>query len=148
LPIGSGDRTDERREIVAALRTKLTIGESVPDLATSADLVDAAVCVFVAADFISGRAMNPEDRGLAEREGWDLDRHTEGLRTPIRILVIPDAADERMHPTATRLLNLSLVWPRKLKADGKQTRSIGASEVAKGSVGKGERRGQSMTAVC
>jgi hypothetical protein len=37
------DQTEERREIIAALRTKLTIGKSVPDLATSADLVDAAV---------------------------------------------------------------------------------------------------------
>jgi predicted nuclease with RNAse H fold len=64
------DQTEERREIVAALRRKLTIGESVPDLATSADLVDAAVCVLAGDDFISGRAMNPEDRSLAEREGW------------------------------------------------------------------------------
>ena len=63
------DQTDERHEIIVALRTKLTIGESVPDLATSADLVDAAVCVLAGADFISGRAMGPEDRPLAEREG-------------------------------------------------------------------------------
>jgi predicted RNase H-like nuclease len=64
------DQTEERREIVAALRRKLTIGESVPDLAISADLVDAAVCVLAGDDFIAGRAMNPENRGLAEREGW------------------------------------------------------------------------------
>jgi hypothetical protein len=64
------DQTEERREIVEALHSKLTIGESVPDLATSADLVDAAVCLLAGDDFISGRAMNPEDRGLAEREGW------------------------------------------------------------------------------
>jgi hypothetical protein len=64
------DQTDERHEIIVTLRTKLTIGESVPDLATSADLVDAAVCVLAGADFISGRAMGPEDRTLAEREGW------------------------------------------------------------------------------
>jgi hypothetical protein len=64
------DQTEQRRQIVAALRAKLTIGDSVPDLTTSADLVDAAVCVLAGADFISGRAMNPEDRALAEREGW------------------------------------------------------------------------------
>jgi hypothetical protein len=46
-------QTEERREIVAALRTKLTT-ESVPDLTTSADLVDAAVGVLAGADFISG----------------------------------------------------------------------------------------------
>jgi hypothetical protein len=61
-------QTNARREIVAALRTKLTISETVPDLATSADLVDAAVCVLAGADFLSGRAMNPKDRGLAERK--------------------------------------------------------------------------------
>jgi hypothetical protein len=64
------DQTEKRREIITALRTKLTIGESVRDLATSADLVDAAVCVLAGADFISGRAMGPENRTLAEREGW------------------------------------------------------------------------------
>jgi predicted RNase H-like nuclease len=64
------DQTKERREIDEALRTKLTIGESVPDLAQSGDLVDAAVCVLAGADFISVRAMGPENRTLAEREGW------------------------------------------------------------------------------
>lgn len=64
------DQTEERREIVEALRAKLMIGESVPDLAQSADLLDAAVCVLAGDDFIARRAMNPENRGLAEREGW------------------------------------------------------------------------------
>jgi predicted RNase H-like nuclease len=64
------DQTQQRHEIIAALRTKLTICESVPDLAQSADLVDATVCVLAGADFISGRAVGPEDRSIAEREGW------------------------------------------------------------------------------
>jgi hypothetical protein len=64
------DQTQQRHEIVAALCMKLTIGKSVPDLATSADLVDAAVCVLAGSDFIAGRAMSPENRSLAEREGW------------------------------------------------------------------------------
>jgi len=51
------------------LRAKFLVGESVPDLTQSADLVDAAVCVLAADDFIAGRAMNPQDRSLAEREG-------------------------------------------------------------------------------
>ena len=41
-----------------------------PDLAQSAYLVDAAVCVVAGDDFIAGGAMNPENRSLAEREGW------------------------------------------------------------------------------
>jgi hypothetical protein len=64
------DQTQQRREIIAALRTKLTIAEAVPDLATSADLVDATVCVLAGDDFIAHRAMSPEKRSLAEREGW------------------------------------------------------------------------------
>jgi hypothetical protein len=67
---GYKKRDQERREIVAALRAKLTIGESVLDLSTSADLVDAAVCVLAGDHFIAGRAMNPENRSLAEHEGW------------------------------------------------------------------------------
>ena len=60
---------EARREVLAALRTKLTIGGSVTDLPTSADLVNA-VCVLAGDDFIAGRAKSPEDRSLAEREGW------------------------------------------------------------------------------
>jgi hypothetical protein len=44
------DQTEERREIAAALCTKLIIRESVPDVAQSADLLDAAVCVLAGAD--------------------------------------------------------------------------------------------------
>jgi len=31
---------------------------------------DAVVCVLAGHDFVAGRAMNPDDRKLAEREGW------------------------------------------------------------------------------
>jgi hypothetical protein len=68
--VTKASQTNEHREIVGARRTKLKLGESVPGLATSADLVDAAVCVLAGADFLSGRAMGPADRTLAEREGW------------------------------------------------------------------------------
>jgi hypothetical protein len=64
------DQIEQRREIVEALRTKLRIGESVPDLTRSADLVDAAACVLAGADYVSGRAMNPRIAPFADREGW------------------------------------------------------------------------------
>ena len=60
----------ERREIIEALSAKITIGGSVPDLTQSADVLDAAVCVLAGHDFLAGRAMNPENRKLAELEGW------------------------------------------------------------------------------
>ena len=67
------EQIEERREILSALRTKLTIGGAVADLATSADLVDAAVCILAGDDFISGRAIK---RGSAWQKavdwvGWD-----------------------------------------------------------------------------
>jgi len=60
----------QRREIMDALRTKMTIQDCVPDLSASGHLVDAVVCVLAGADFILQRAMSPEDQRLAEHEGW------------------------------------------------------------------------------
>ena len=60
-----------RREIVAALRQRMTIPERHAEaLCDDDDLLDAAVCVLAAADFLAGRAVPPTDRCLAEREGW------------------------------------------------------------------------------
>ena len=60
-----------RREIVAALRQKMAIPAGlVAALSDNADVLDAAVCVLAAADFVAGRATPPPDRRVAEREGW------------------------------------------------------------------------------
>ena len=60
-----------RREIVAALRRKMTIPEQlVAALSDNADVLDAAVCVLAAEDFVAGRATPPPDWSAAEREGW------------------------------------------------------------------------------
>lgn len=64
------DQVEQRREILEGLREKLTIPESVPDLAKSADLVDAGVCLLAGMDFLQGRALSPRDSDLAQREGW------------------------------------------------------------------------------
>jgi hypothetical protein len=64
------EQVEQRREIVTGLRERLTIAERVPDLATSADLVDAAVCVLAGVDFLQGAAHCPRDSDLARREGW------------------------------------------------------------------------------
>ena len=77
LPIGSGRlATKSETSLRSAVRLSqqyapsFAISESAPYLATSADLVDAAVCVLAGADSVSGCAMGPEDRTLAAREGW------------------------------------------------------------------------------
>lgn len=61
----------ERSEMVEALRPKMALSErDVGDLTGNADLLDAAVCVLAASDFLTGRAVPPPDRGVAEDEGW------------------------------------------------------------------------------
>ena len=64
-------QTEERRRILDALRKRMTIPEEhCGDLSGNADLLDAAVCVLAARDFITGCAVPPPDRHLAEHEGW------------------------------------------------------------------------------
>jgi predicted RNase H-like nuclease len=64
------DEVAERREIVASLCTVIDVGGHHSTLESSADALDAAVCILAAKDFIDGRALPPPDLGLAEREGW------------------------------------------------------------------------------
>ncbi len=72
LPSYKGrDKIQQRREIVDALRKRMTIPEQrIEDLCGNDDLLDAVVCVLAAQDFLTGRAAVPADRHLAEREGW------------------------------------------------------------------------------
>ena len=61
----------QRREIVDELRERMAIPERLAEaLCGNDDLLDAAVCVLAAQDFLSGRAVPPTDRCLAERESW------------------------------------------------------------------------------
>jgi len=72
LPSYKGKKlVQQRREIVDALRERMTIPERRFEALCSDDnLLDAAVCVLAAQDFLTGRAVPPIDRCLAEREGW------------------------------------------------------------------------------
>ncbi len=58
-----------RERVIANLREVLDLPEA-PLLRTSADALDAAVCVLAAADVLRGTARGPVDRALAKREGW------------------------------------------------------------------------------
>lgn len=68
----------ERREIVAALRTRMLIRDTINDLSDNADRLDAAVCVLAGADFLAGRAMGPTNLPLATQEGWIWAPRREG----------------------------------------------------------------------
>jgi len=61
---------DRRLEILDGLRGLVTLPKDVSLLADNADALDAAICVLAAADFLSGRAMEPADTEKAAIEGW------------------------------------------------------------------------------
>jgi predicted RNase H-like nuclease len=60
---------DVRRRLAAELGERLALPHN-DALFHSDHLLDAALCVLAAQDFLRGEAMPPLDRGLAEREGW------------------------------------------------------------------------------
>jgi hypothetical protein len=65
-------QTAEREAIIESFRTVATLPEDVSTLRDNADALDAAICLLAAADFLGGASMGPapEDRRLAEQEGW------------------------------------------------------------------------------
>lgn len=65
------DQLMQRKEIVEDLRAVADFSDEVSgQMHTSADVLDAVVCLVAAQDFLLGKAMRPENRSLAEVEGW------------------------------------------------------------------------------
>jgi predicted RNase H-like nuclease len=60
----------ERREILDALRTRLSLPDDVGLLEGDADALDAVVCLLAAKGFVEGQAVSPHDAQLAEQESW------------------------------------------------------------------------------
>jgi predicted RNase H-like nuclease len=60
----------ERKEILKGLSSWVEVGRYAPELVRNPDVLDGVACVVSGMDFISGKAMKPENRALAEREGW------------------------------------------------------------------------------
>ncbi|MGH9459750.1 MAG: DUF429 domain-containing protein [Vicinamibacteria bacterium] len=63
-------QVEARQEILAALARTMAIRAQASLLETSADALDAVVCLLAAKDFLDGRAVGPTGRELAEIEGW------------------------------------------------------------------------------
>jgi hypothetical protein len=55
---------------IEALEHRLDCSALNGELPTSADAIDALVCLVAAADFLEGRACPPDDLNLAKTEGW------------------------------------------------------------------------------
>lgn len=64
------EQIEERREILTRLHASAEIRHGLPEMEANADVLDAAICLLAAADFVSGTAMAPQDLALAIREGW------------------------------------------------------------------------------
>lgn len=69
---GAGsDATQVRARILDGLRSEVGFDAESEDAMHQSDhLLDAALCCLAAADFASGRVLEPEDLGRARREGW------------------------------------------------------------------------------
>jgi predicted RNase H-like nuclease len=65
------DQIMQRDEIIEKLRSVAEFSDDVTGkMQASADVLDAVVCLVAAQDFLLGKAMRPENRTLAEVEGW------------------------------------------------------------------------------
>ncbi len=62
--------TAERKNIITSLKTQMTLPDDCSPLEKSADVLDAVVCVLAGWDFLRGLAHAPDNRELAEIEGW------------------------------------------------------------------------------
>ena len=61
---------EERKEIIDALGSRLTLPSDVALLEANADALDAVVCLLAAKDFLEARSIPPTDLRLSEKEGW------------------------------------------------------------------------------
>jgi len=60
----------ERREIVERLSGLAKLPADTASMERNADVLDAAMCLVAAADFLAGRAVAPTDADVAASEGW------------------------------------------------------------------------------
>ena len=59
-----------REEIVAGLSSRLSLEVDAELMLDNDDVLDAAVCLLAAADFLAGRVMVPPHPERARTEGW------------------------------------------------------------------------------
>lgn len=64
------EKIAERKAIIGSLARMIQLPEDVANMELSADALDAGVCVLAGFDFLKGDAYNPEDKDLANHEGW------------------------------------------------------------------------------
>lgn len=68
----------ERLEIIRPLSRWIDCKACLSDLEENADVLDSAICVLAATDFLEGNTVAPTDTALAEHEGWIWARSRKG----------------------------------------------------------------------
>ncbi len=63
-------QTERRREILEVVSERLELRIEPRVMLQNADVLDAALCVVAALDFLSGEGMPPDEPKVARREGW------------------------------------------------------------------------------
>lgn len=61
---------EKRQEIVAGLSSRWAMSSDPQAMVDSDDVLDAAICVLAGYEFLSNRAMQPDNLALAKKEGW------------------------------------------------------------------------------
>ena len=71
-PTGYKSKTgeSERRRVLDAVRSLVTIETEIPGISKASDGLDAAICALAACDFLSGMALSPKEGWPVGREGW------------------------------------------------------------------------------
>ena len=59
-----------RRRILDSLGKHLALPSDTSVIVSNADVLDAVICILAAVDFLLGKAIEPTNRELAEKEGW------------------------------------------------------------------------------
>lgn len=68
---------DTREEMTVELGNHIKLPPDLTTMIENADALDAAVCVLAGADFVRDRCIEPDDAGLARKEGWIWIRRPE-----------------------------------------------------------------------
>ena len=63
-------QTERRREILQVVSERIELRVEGRVMLQDADVLDAALCVVAGLDFLSGKAIPPEEPEIARREGW------------------------------------------------------------------------------
>jgi hypothetical protein len=63
--------TARRHELTKAIAEQLTFdADAAKEMTRTDHALDAVLCVCAGLDFLAGNAVPPEDRSLADKEGW------------------------------------------------------------------------------